>query len=274
MSNSAQNIQSLFAGALQGGAIDPAAAAVVVPNMTANIQAAMGVSVDDVMASSVVLLNLVIDDSSSIEHARNTQIMIDGVNLITDAVGEVGPDGKPRAKEADGILCHARFLNRGILYPFIPLTQITRLTGQNYCPDGYTPLYDTVAETIAAVVAKTEEFAQNGVPCRSITMIVTDGADVGSTNHRRPESIKPLVDAALRSEQHIIGAMGIDDGSTPFRDIFGRMGLRDKWILTPKNTTHEIRQAFTLFSRSAVRGSQAANGAAFSQVAAGGFASP
>jgi hypothetical protein len=154
------------------------------------------------------------------------------------------------------------------------LAQAIRISRANYTPDGYTPLHDMTAEIVGLSVAKAQDFAGQGVPCRAVTLIVTDGADVGSKHHRRPEGVKPLIDAALKTEQHIICAMGIDDGSTPFRDIFSKMGLRDNWILTPKNSAHEIRAAFAMFSRSAARASQAATGGAFSRVAAGGFASP
>lgn len=264
--SSQPTVQSLFTSAVADGAIDPSAAAVVVPNMTANIQAALGVSVDDVQASSVCLLTLVLDDSGSIDAAGNTPVLIDGGNMVLDAVGG--------SKENDGILAHCRRLNAGIVYPFAPIGQAVRLDSQNFRPNGFTPLYDTVAETLAAVIAKTQDFAQNGVPCRSVTIIVTDGADLGSKTHRTPESVKPLVDAALRSEQHIICAMGIDDGSTDFRDVFTRMGIRAQWILTPGNSHSEIRRCFAMASKSAVRASQAATGAHFSQVAAGGFGSP
>jgi len=63
--------------------------------------------------------------------------------------------------------------------------------------------------------------------------------------------------------------MGIDDGFTDFRNVFQEMGVRDEWILTPANTESEIRKAFQVFSRSAVRASQSA--VSFSQTAMGGF---
>lgn len=267
MSSQQPTVQSLFASAVADGSIDRNAASVVVPNMTANIQAALGVSVDDVQASSVCLVTLVLDDSGSIQ-GPNCQILIDGSNMVLDAVGGSKPE------DQDGVLVHCRRLNAGIVYPFSPLPQAVRLNGQNFQPDGHTPLYDTVAETMAAVIAKTQDFAMNGVPCRSVTIIVTDGADVGSKTHRTPESVRPLIEAALRSEQHIVCAMGIDDGSTPFADIFARMGVRPKWILTPKNSPTEIRRCFAMASKSAAMGSQAVQGGAFSKVAAGGFASP
>jgi Ca2+-binding EF-hand superfamily protein len=77
----------------------------------------------------------------------------------------------------------------------------------------------------------------------------------------------------LRTEQHIIAAMGIDDGGkTDFHQVFRSMGIRDEWILTPGSTPSEIRKAFGTFSKSAVRASQTAT--SFSQTAAGGFGAP
>lgn len=205
------------------------------------------------------------DDSMDIENAGNTQHVIDGANGVLDAVG---------SSKDDGILVCVQTLNRGVIYPYMSLAQAARISRANYTPDGYTPLYDMSAEVVGLSVVKAQDFAGQGVPCRNVTLIVTDGADVGSKHIRRPEGVKPLIHAALKTEQHIICAMGIDDGSTDFRAVFTKMGLRDNWILTPKSNGHEIRAAFTMFSRSAARASQAATGGAFSKVAAGGFASP
>lgn len=264
LSSNNPTVASLFASANANGTITNAAAAVVVPNMTANIQAALGVSVDDVQASNVVLVTIVLDDSSSIAFNNNEATLIDGANVIIDAIG---------ASKEDGLLVCIRRLNAGTLCPFTPLAQAPRVNHVNYKANGGTPLYDNVAETMGLVLAKTQDFTSNGVPVRSVTIVVTDGADYGSRAHTRPESVKPIIDDAHKAEQHIVCAMGIDDGSTNFRDIFGRMGIPDRWILTPKNNPSEIRAAFIMASKSAARASVAAPGA-FSATAGGGFGAP
>ncbi len=76
----------------------------------------------------------------------------------------------------------------------------------------------------------------------------------------------------LMAENHIIAAMGIDNGSTNVQDFFREMGIRDEWVITPKNSKNDIRKAFQVFSQSAVRASQGA--ASFSKTALGGFGSP
>lgn len=259
------NVTSLFNTAGTDGSIDPTAIAVVnIPNLTANIQAALGVSVDDVEESNVVLLTLMLDDSSSIEGGNNTDNVINGANLVLDAVG---------ASKEGGILVHITTLNHGHICPFTPLSNAPRVSRKNYSPNGLTPLYDKIAEVAGSVLAKTEEFNKVGVPVRTVTLIVTDGANVGSRQYTEPEQVAPVIKAMRAAEQHIVAAMGIDDGSTPFRDIFTRASIDQKWILTPKNNPSEIRAAFVMASKSAARASVAAPGA-FSATSAGGFASP
>jgi hypothetical protein len=80
--------------------------------------------------------------------------------------------------------------------------------------------------------------------------------------------VAALVDDMLRSENHIVAAMGIDDGDTDFHKVFAAMGIPREWILTPGNTSSEVRKAFQVFSQSAVRASQTT---AFSKTALGGF---
>lgn len=264
-SNNAPNIASLFATAAATGQLTTAGAAVVTPNMAANITAALGVGVDDLEASNVTMANFLIDDSSSIKSVRgNREAVRDGANGVIDAVLD--------AKNAEEVIATMTFLNKGLLYGFQSVTNVPRLNDSNYDPSGYTPLYDNIAQSVGLVVAKAAEFMQKGVPARSVTMIVTDGADVGSTQHRTPESLRPLIERAVKSEQHVILAMGIDDGTTDFRGVFTRMGLNPDHILTPKNSPSEIRRAFMMFSKSMARASVAAGTSLAAAV--GSFASP
>lgn len=265
MTNS--NISTLFGTAQAEGTLTQAGAQVLdIPDLGAQIQAGIGINVDDVPASSVTLVTALVDDSGSIRYvAGNTEAVRDGHNGMLDALGGT--------KQKEGILVHCRYLNGTILYPFSALDQAVRMDSHNYNPNGGTPLFDQTALILGAVLAKSQEFADAGVPCRTVTVIVTDGADAGSMTHRSPASIAPLVRDMLKTEMHIIAAMGIDDGSTDFRAIFRGMGIDDQWILTPKNTPSEIRKAFAFVSQSAIRASQVA-GAGFSQVAAGGFGAP
>jgi len=163
----------------------------------------------------------------------------------------------------------------------------------NYNPNKGTPLYDNAALLLATVMAKAQEFGNNGVPVRTVTLIVSDGHDEHSTK-QTPASVASIVRDMLASENHIIAAMGIDDERTDFYQVFsgrsrqeveaakqagkleqlepapGGMGIWPHWVLTPGNSQSEIRKAFQVFSQSAVRVSQ--TGSNFSKTAMGGFA--
>lgn len=227
----------------------------------AQIKDAMGVSVDDIEASETTIVSILLDDSSSIEYAHNTDNLINGTNLTLSSLKE--------SKQASGILMHVETLNKGIITPYVLIDNITPLSAATFRPWGNTPLYDKTVVVLGRSLAKKKEFADNNVPTRTITVIITDGADVGSVQHS-PASIRRIVDDMLRQEEHLILAMGIDDGGqTDFRRVFTSMGIPDACILTPGNTQSEIRKAFQFVSQSAVRASQ--NAAAFSNMKAGGF---
>ncbi|NKB18463.1 MAG: hypothetical protein HC770_11235, partial [Pseudanabaena sp. CRU_2_10] len=156
--------------------------------------------------------------------------------------------------------------------PYCPLPQAIRMDTQNYNPNLGTPLYDQTVVVLGTVLAKAQEFADNGVPVRTITLIITDGADAGSMK-ASAKTVAAIVRDMLAAENHIVAAMGVDDGGqTDFKRVFKEMGIRDEWILTPGNSDTEIRQAFQVFSQSAVRVSQSA--ANLNQGLYGGFGNP
>lgn len=269
---SQQDLNALFGGANAAGTLSTASAqTLTMTDIGPAIMAGMGVNVGDVTASEVILLALLVDDSGSIRSVKgNPDAMIDGINGIHRALFDT--------KQSGQILAYMAMLNRGLIYPFRHLKDPTTKTigiplldSTNYDPYGGTPLYPRTKEMLGTVVAKVQSFADNGVPTRAVSIIITDGGD---TSGGRPEELAPIVTDLLRSETHLVIGMGIKDGYTDFKDVFTRMGLQDKWILEVGATPSEIRRACDMVSQSAVRASQAP-GAQFSKVVAGGFgASP
>ena len=261
MSKSTPKASQLFQAAQEEGTLSPASVqALQVVDVGAQIEAALGVPALDVQASEVTLVTMMPDDSGSIEFAGNTQVVRDGHNFVIEALKD--------AKQGEGVLVHTRYLNGYILYPYCPLDQAPLMDQNNYQATGGTPLYDHSVVLLGTVLAKSQEFTEEGVPVRTVTLIITDGHDEHSVRYR-PADVARLVQDLLLQETHIVAAMGIDDGRTDFRQVFREMGIRDEWILTPGNTPKEIRAAFQLFSSSAVRASQSAK--SFSQTALGGF---
>lgn len=261
--NSFQTVADLFKSAQETGELSQVAvAALNIPDMGADIQAGLGIQPDDVQAQEVTLVAALVDNSTSIRMAGNSQLVRDGHNLILDSLL-----GTKQGKNGS-VLMLTRYFDE-ILYPFSQLDQVPRLDSSNYDPRTGTPLYDETANLLGTVLAKAQQFEDDGVTCRTVSVIITDGSDQHSRKHFEPESLQPIVREMLAQERHIIAAVGIDDNYTDFKDIFGRMGLQDDWILTPKNSESEIRRAFAMVSQSAVNASQ--GGASFSQTAIGGF---
>lgn len=247
----------------EGELSDAALQALSVPDLGAQIQAGLGVHPDDVPASEVVLVTMMPDDSGSIRFAGNAQAIRDGHNLVLDSLAA--------SKQKDGVLAHTRYLNGKVLYPYCALPGAVRMDSHNYDANGGTPLYDQTVVLLGTVLAKARQFAEAGVPARTVTLLLTDGADECSANSSAKD-VAALVKDMLRAERHIIAALGVDDGSTDFRGVFREMGIEDRWILTPGSGASEIRRAFAVFSQSVVRASQGAGG--FSKTAVGGFAAP
>ena len=265
MSNSKNvpNVQGLFQNAHAEGVLSPGSLqALSGADLGAQIQAGLGVSVDDVFASEVVLVTIMPDDSGSIRFSGNSQAVRDGHNLVLDAL--------VASKQGEGVLAHTRYLNGTVLFPYLPLEQAQRMDSKNYDPNQGTPLYDQTVVLLGSVIAKAQEFADAGVVARSVTLLITDGADEHSVR-ARAKDVRALVKDMAATETHIVAAMGIDNGSTDFQKVFRDMGLDDRWILTPGSDPHAIREAFQVFSQSAVRASQAAT---FSAAALAGFLGP
>ena len=256
------NVNDLFQAAHAEGLLSPESLQTLTAvDLGAQIQAGLGISVDDVKASEVVLLTMMPDDSGSIRFSGNSKVVCDGHNLVIEAL--------QASKQRDCVLAHTRYLNGKVLFPYRPIDQAIGMNSKNYDADQGTPLYDQTVVLLGSVLAKTQELASNGVAARSVTLIITDGSDQHSSQHRAGD-VPRIVRDLQRAECHIVAAMGIEDGATDFHQIFREMGIEDRWILTPGSSAGEIRQAFQVFSQSAIRASQAAT---FAQAALGGFVS-
>jgi hypothetical protein len=249
-------VKKLLDDAHQTGALGKQALETLdVVDVGAQIQAGLGISIDDVGSSEVVLLTMMPDDSSSIASANNAGAVRDGHNFVLDALAA--------SKQAGEVLAHTRYLNGHVLFPYTQLAHAQRLTPANYDPRLGTPLYDQTAVVLGTVIAKAQELAQAGIAVRTVTLIITDGADCGSTRCKAAE-VAAIVRDMVAQENHIVAAMGIRDGSTDFRGVFRAMGIADRWILTPGNSASEVRRAFQVFSQSAVRAAAGAQLGGFS----------
>src|SRR5262245_44932704 len=134
----------------QGTLSAQAMTALDVVDLGAQIQAGLGVAVDDVAASEVVLVTMMPDDSGSIASAGNERAVCDGHNLVLDALAA--------SRQAGDVFVHTRYLNGHVLYPYASLDQAVRMSGRNYDANKGTPLYDQTLVLLATVLAKSQEF--------------------------------------------------------------------------------------------------------------------
>lgn len=275
MSTSATDIQGLFGNAVASGNMTPEAQVVLSSvDLGQQIQAGFGVVATSVDASEVLLVTLVVDDSTSIRSTGNEQIVRDGVNLVLKSLKD--------SKQRDNIFVMIVVFNNygkpsNVIVPYTHIDDVPYLDATNYRANGGTPLYDMDIKKSAMIIAKMQEFADCGVTARGVALMMSDGADYGS--NKKPSDAATANRSLLSTEQHIMLAMGIDDSErdaqgnvvqkgTDFRKVFSSMGYRPECILTPGNTESELRAAFMVVSQSAVRASQGAKG--FSQAAASG----
>ena len=132
-----QNVNELLGDAQQQGILSgQSASALAVANIGAQIQASLGMPADDIEASEVILVSLLIDDSGSIRFKNNSQVVRDGHNLIIDALKG------SKDELANSVMTHTRYLNGTVLYAYGLLDNSTEMDSHNYNPNGGTPLYD------------------------------------------------------------------------------------------------------------------------------------
>lgn len=226
------------------------------------IAGAAGMNAEDIQASEVTLITLVLDASSSIHDRKLEAAVVEGQRTLLDAFAG--------AKEKDSVLLALWTFQSDatVHHGYLPVDDATRLeVGKSYRTGGCTHLYDTFIDACAANVAYAQRLRDAGTPTRSIVVLVTDGEDVGSKRPAR--ACKKLAEDLLKSEQFILAFVGVGS-DVDFAKVAASMGIPDGCVLVQKQAdAAAVRQAFQMVSRSAVRASQ---GRIQPGVAAGFFA--
>ncbi len=263
MSKTANNVNNLFANSVASGEMGNASLDAIgkIDDLGTIINNALGTPTLDITSTEIVLVNFLLDDSGSMGGVESD--VIKSYNAVIKSISE--------SKQVDNIMVQCRLLNRGLLYPFKMVQDVSNLTSREYSANGGTPLFERSLEILAITQAKTQECLDNFQDPRSITVIVTDGGDTGSSKGIKAADVKTLVTDMLNTERHIVAGIGFGD-DTFFNQVFGEMGLRSNWILTAAATPSEIRKVFGVISRSVSSASKSA--ASFSQTAMGGFGNP
>ncbi len=211
------------------------------------IAGAAGKDAEDIVASDVTLVTLLVDASSSIHDQGLEDAVRAGQNLLVDALSDT--------RERESILMALWTFNSdvNVLHSYVGLDDVTRLDNKSYAGLGCTRLYDTWCDALTANVSYAEQLRSSGTPCKSVVVIVTDGADYGSK--RTATECARISRVVLASEQFTLAFVGVGDGD--FHKIAREMGVPDGGIAVQAQATPSaIRQVFRMVSQSAIRASQ------------------
>lgn len=189
-------------------------------------------------SKNLFLVTILVDDSGSIAALEDVpdapQLIRQGHNLLLDVL-----------EQASGaeILVQTRYLNAGLISPYRPIRDATRLDNGNYAADGdKTPLYLQSVITLGSVIAKVRDEEARGATVRALTIIMTDGVN-NSDSELSGQHVKALTTDMLEfATNHIVAGMGI--GDEHYRDIFSAMGIPQRWILTAPANKDDIRRLF------------------------------
>ena len=242
------DLTALFSSARAAGTLTPASQSLLSGHLGPVVVAgAAGLAAERIVASDVTLVTVLIDRSSSIGSSGLEDAVRAGQNALVDAFSG--------SKEKDGILLALWLFHHDaeVVHSYAPVDDAVRLDDKNYCAGGATHLYDSWCDALAANVAYAETLRASGTPCRSVAVVITDGADYGSA--RKARDCAKLAKDLLASEQFVLAFVGVGDDD--FRTVARQMGIPDGSVLVQKNATPSgMRQAFQMVSRSAIRASR------------------
>ena len=242
------DLQSLFSSAQAAGVLSTESSSLLTGHLGPVVVAgAAGLGAERIAASDVTLVTVLIDKSSSIGSSDLEDAVRAGQNALVDAFSG--------SKEKDGILLALWTFHHDaeVVHSYTPVDDAVRLDDKNYRAGGATHLYDTWCDALAANVAYAETLRASGTPCRSVVVVITDGADYGSS--RKARDCATLSRDLLGSEQFVLAFVGV--GGDDFRTVARQMGIPDGCVLVQKDATPSgMRRAFQMVSRSAIRASQ------------------
>ncbi len=245
---SASNVHSLLSSATTAGTLSAATSHLLTGNLGAVVIAgAAGKDAEDIVASDVTLVTLLVDASSSIHDYKLEDAVREGQNLLVDALGDT--------RERDAILMALWTFNDEVrvIHSYVGLDDVTRLDKKSYAALGCTRLYDTWCDALTANVAYAQRLRDSGTPCKSVVVVVTDGEDVGSK--RRAHDCARISRDLLASEQFTLAFVGV--GTSDFHKVAREMGVPDGCVAVQAQATPSaVRQVFRMVSQSAIRASQ------------------
>ncbi len=241
--------QALLAAAAAAGTISQTTATQISGNLGNVVLAgAAGKALEDITATDVTLVTVLIDASSSIKARDLEQAIRDGHAQLVKAFSG--------ARERDSILLAVWSFNSDldVVHSYLPVDEAVPLTDQNYQGRGQTRLYDTWCDALTSNVVYAQRLRDGGTPTRSVVVVITDGEDFGS--RKSPAECARLSKELLASETFTLAFVGVGT-DVKFDDVAQSMGVPAGCILVQRDATaSSLRRTFQLVSQSAIRASQ------------------
>ncbi|NQT49741.1 VWA domain-containing protein [Candidatus Kuenenbacteria bacterium] len=243
----AGTVKSVFADAVDEGTLSLPSKDLLCVSLDDNVLAGCdGIDLDDIEATEVTLVSILIDDSGSMSGLEDA--VIDGQNEMLEALTE--------SKQKDSFLIGMWALNKSAPYhSYVPVDDALRLDHSSYVLTGMTPLCDRWCEVLAANVAYAQQLRASGTAVRSIAVMITDSGENDSRKHTEADCRLLAVDL-LNSEQFVLAMVGLGQ-YYDFNGMAKDLGIPEGSVLVAGKTKSEIRKVFQLVSQSVIRASQA-----------------
>ena len=245
--NTSKDLSALLGDAVSTNVISQPVSDILNGNIDAVVIAgAEGKDVEDVDASAVTLLLVLVDKSSSM--AGMEPGVRDGQRLLLKEIEDTD--------DSDSILVSMWTYNHDqtVIHSFLPVEEAIRLDGNNYRASGMTSLYDTYVKGVNSLIVYAQDLEAAGTPTRSIVVVLTDGEDTSSRNNSEVQCAQ-INNDLLRSEKFVLGFVGLDRFSDDafFTKIAKDMGFPDKAIRNVTNMDRDaIKEMFHMISRQSI----------------------
>lgn len=250
MTNQNQSsLQTLFGEAKDDGILGGASQQILTTNISPSVIAgASGKAAEEIDASEVTLVTVVIDDSYSIKYSGFLNAIVQGQNEMLSALAN--------SKQEDALLVAQWKLGSEaeLLHSYLPVSEAARLNGKNYNPSSGTALYDVWMDALASNVAYAQTLAATGTQVSSVAIVLTDGKDEHSTQYLARDC-STLAGDLLRSEMFHLAFIGVGE-KRRFLSVAEEMGFPPTSILVADASASEIRAAINMASQSIIRASQ------------------
>ncbi len=228
--------------AAQQNFVTPAAASALAPTHNRVAIDTLGIDPDNIKTEKVTIVTVQLDDSGS---------MRDVGGLVRECYARCLQELKEAGSRHD-ILVGAMTLGRGVIQPYVRLQDAKPLTPEDYTPFyDQSPIYFHTIEMLRHVVAKQAEVQLAGISARTISLILTDGANGSDRDDTTAQQVKEVVEEVQSRRHSKIWGIGFESGArngdSPTAALLG-MGLKPEFVKSPSDPSGLI-EAFREFSR-------------------------